>query len=129
MDKFAREFAALWYDYCLTFQYFAAGGCCTMQMRNQCDIVLMWECRFTRSRKAYWEAFGTYFAKQEEFVKHFLIQQQKRSMRLWFTMHMQRHKMRCISVELSHPCQSSQSSSMRSEQYWQQLFAIFTFFL
>ena len=51
----------------VTSQYFAAGGCCTTQMRNQCDIALMWECRFARSRKAYWEAFGTYFARQEEF--------------------------------------------------------------
>ena len=50
-------------------QYFAAGGCCTTQMRNQCDIALMWECRFARSRKAYWEAFGTYFQKQEEFER------------------------------------------------------------
>jgi hypothetical protein len=51
----------------VTSQYFAAGGCCTTQMRNQCDIALMWECRFARLRKAYWEAFGTYFARQEGF--------------------------------------------------------------
>ena len=38
-------------------------------MRNQCDLALMWECRFARSRKAYWEAFGTYFAHQEEFER------------------------------------------------------------
>ena len=53
----------------VTSQYFAAGGCCTTQMRNQCDIALMWECRFARSRKAYFEAFGTFFQRQEEFER------------------------------------------------------------
>ena len=53
----------------VTSQYFAAGGCCTTQMRNQCDIALMWECRFARSRKAYFEAFGTFFQRQDEFER------------------------------------------------------------